>query len=271
MKDFGLQIYSCRDQFTCEADCKAAFLQLRQMGYSYVQTAGTYDAIAPEKFAEYLKDAGLTVCGTHYSWDRILNDVEGTVAYHRLLGTTNIGIGGMPAEARLGEYGDGELEKFIEDFNRMAKVYSEYGFKLTYHNHSFEFVKYGNDGRTKFDHLVEKLDPETTSFVLDTYWVQHGGADVRATIERLKGRVEILHLKDMEACHRYELADGHSLEAPAIIHIGGGNINFKDIIPLAEACGVKYFVVEDDRCIPGQSMADMKRSADTIIAKYLNK
>ena len=269
MKDFGLQLFSCRDQFTCEADCKAAFLALKEMGYSYVQTAGTYDAIAPEKFAEYVKDAGLTVCGTHYNWDRIMNDVEGTVAYHKLLGTTNIGIGGMPTEARLGKFGDGELEKFIEDFNRMARIYAERGFKLTYHNHSFEFEKYGNDGRTKFDYLVDGLDADTTSFVLDTYWVQHGGADVRATIERLKGRVEILHLKDMEANRTYVLSDGREISAPAIIHVGGGNINFKDIIPLAEECGVKYFVVEDDRCIPGQSMLDMKRSADHIKANFI--
>lgn len=267
MKDFGLQIYSCRDQFTCDADCKAAFLALKEMGYSYVQTAGTYDAILPENFAKYVKEAGLTVCGTHYNWDRIVNDVEGTVAYHKLLGTTNIGIGSMPEWARSGEAG--ALEKFIAEFNAVAKVYSEYGFKLTYHNHSFEFVKYGNEGKTMFDYLVEGLDPETTSFVLDTYWVQHGGADVRATIERLAGRVEILHIKDMEACRPYELADGSTLNAPAIIHIGGGNINFKDIIPLAEKCGVKYFVVEDDRCRAGQSMADVKASADYLKANFV--
>jgi hypothetical protein len=28
------------------------------------------------------------------------------------------------------------------------------------------------------DMLVDGLDPEKISFVLDTYWVQHGGGDV---------------------------------------------------------------------------------------------
>ena len=65
--------------------------------------------------------------------------------------------------------------------------------------------------------------------------------------------------------------NGKVLTAPAIIEIGAGNINFKDIIPLAEECGVKYFVVEDDRCIPGESYATNKRSADYIIANFLNK
>ena len=30
-----------------------------------------------------------------------------------------------------------------------------------------------------------------------------------------------------------------TVSAPAIIEVGSGNINFKDIIPLAEKCGVK--------------------------------
>ena len=267
MKQFGLQIFSIRDHFTTEEDTREAFLEMKKMGYSYAQTAGTYDYITPEKFAQYAKEAGIEICGTHYNWDRIKADIPGTIAYHKTLGTTNIGIGGMPAGARDTIEG---LDAFINEFNALAREYAKEGFKLTYHNHSFEFKKLP-DGKTLFDHLVEKLDPECTSFVLDTHWVQHGGADVRATIELLRGRIDILHLKDMEACHRYELADGKVLSAPAIIEIGAGNINFKDIIPLAEACGVKYFVVEDDRCIPGESYATNKRSADYIIKNFIEK
>ena len=265
MKEFGLQIFSIRDHFTTEEDTKEAFLEMKKMGYSYVQTAGTYDYISPEKFAQYAREAGIEICGTQYNWEKIRTDVEGTIKYHEILGTTNIGIGGMPMSAR----GDIEgLNAFIDEFNALAKVYYERGFKLTYHNHSFEFVKLP-DGKTLFDHLVEKLDPERTSFVLDTHWVQHGGADIRAEIKRLAGRIDILHLKDMEACHKYTLADGKILNAPAIIEIGAGNINFKDIIPLAEECGVKYFVVEDDRCIPGQSYAINAKSADYIKKHFI--
>jgi sugar phosphate isomerase/epimerase len=74
--------------------------------------------------------------------------------------------------------------------------------------------------------------------VLDTYWVQHGGYDVRKMLERLRGRVDILHLKDMGAFGENN--------APYITEIGNGNINFEDIIPLAEEIGVKDFVVEQD-------------------------
>lgn len=269
MKKFGLQLYSVRDKMQeNEQGVRDAFKELGKMGYTVAQTAGTYDFIAPEKFAQYAHEAGIEICGTHYDWNRIRNDVEGTVAYHKALGTTNVGIGGMPGDAR----GSVEaLHAFIDEFNACAQKYAKYGMKLTYHNHSFEFKKL-DDGRTLFDHLVDGFDPVNVSFVLDVYWLQHGGADIRETIERLKGRVDILHIKDMEACHHYVIpGTEYAVDIPFITEIGAGNINFKSIIPLAEACGVKYFVVEDDRAVDVGSYDAVRRSADYIKANLIEK
>ena len=266
MKQFGIQLYSVRDAFANEESARNAFKELKALGYSYGQTAGVYPDIDREKFARYAKEADFAICGTHYDWGKIVNDVEDTVNYHRMLGTSYIGIGGMPTDAR--DSLD-NTKKFICTFNEMAKIYKEYGFKLTYHNHSFEFVK-AEGYKTYFDFLVDGLDPENTSFCLDTYWVQHGGADIRATIERLKGRIDILHLKDMVANNIYSLANGRSLSSPIYGCIGDGNIDFATVIPLAQECGTKYFVVEDDRCRAGEYMNDAKKSAD-YIKKYLVK
>lgn len=266
MKEFGLQLYSVRDHMTTEEDVKEAFIELGKMGYTNAQTAGTYDFISPEKFAQYAHDAGISICGTHYNWERILNDVEGTVAYHKALGTTNVGIGGMPGYARESVEA---LNAFIYEFNTAATKYAKYGMKLTYHNHSFEFRRL-EDGRTLFDHLIEKFDKENVTFVLDTYWLQHGGMDIREMIERLKGRVDILHIKDMEACRNITIG-GCQVAVPYITEIGSGNLNFKSIIPLAEACGVKYFVVEDDRAVDVGSYDAVKKSADYIIENLLEK
>ena len=77
----------------------------------------------------------------------------------------------------------------------------------------------------------------------------------------------------MAACVPYELKDGTLLNAPAITEIGNGNINFKDIIPLAEKCGVKYFVIEDDRCPGpyGDSYVKTQKAADYIKENLLKK
>ena len=267
MKEFGIQIFSVRDYFRDEEGIKHAFAALAEMGYKSIHTAGTYDFISPERFKSYADEVGIEICGTHYDYDRIINDVEGTVKYHEALGTKNIGIGGMPKERRGSEK---ELYSFIHEFNRLAEIYSKRGFKLTYHNHSFEFAK-TTDGRTYFDHLIDGLDPNNTSFVFDTYWAQYAGVDVRRMIERLSGRIEILHLKDLEIVLEKDDNGTVTNNYPGIAEIGAGNINFSDIIPVAEKFGVKYFVVEDDRCIKDRSLEYAKRSADYIKKNLLTR
>lgn len=250
---------------TDEAGVRDTFLKLAEMGYTQAQTAGTYDFISPERYAQYARQAGIEICGTHYNWDRIRNDVDGTIAYHKALGTTNVGIGAMPWEVRGSVQA---LDAFIDEFNACAKRYAEHGMKLTYHNHSFEFKRL-EDGRTLFDHIMEKFDKNNVSFVLDTYWLQHGGVDIRETIEKLAGRIDILHIKDMEAFHHLTIGNAE-IDVPYITEIGAGNINFKSIIPLAEACGVKHFVVEDDRAVEVGSFDAVKRSADYIKENLLS-
>jgi sugar phosphate isomerase/epimerase len=209
------------------------------MDYSYVHTAGTYDFIAPEKFKEYACEAGLSFCGTHYDFGRIQSDIDVTVRYHEILGTRNIGVGGMPMQMRGSVEGTRE---FIKEFNRLACEYGKRGYKLTYHNHAFEFRK-TPDGKTHFDRLIEELDPENTSFVFDTYWAQYAGIDVRMMIERLKGRIDILHLKDLKVTFADE---GRWAVRQQLCEIGNGNLAWDRILRTAEATGVKHIVVEQD-------------------------
>ena len=104
--------------------------------------------------------------------------------------------------------------------------------------------------------------------MLDTYWLQHGGKDIREMIETLAGRVDILHIKDMEACHPTKIGET-VIDIPSITEIGSGNLNFKSIIATAEACGVKYIVVEDDRAVSVGSYDAVKKSADYIKANLM--
>ena len=267
MKKFGLQLFTIRDRFQTEEDIRSSFRTIAEYGYTEGQTAGAF-VTGPESFAKAAKDAGVSICGTHYSWDKIKDETDDTMRIHEILGTTNVGIGGMPADAR--ESLDA-LKKFIDEANTVAAKLAKQGFKFTYHNHSFEFKKF--DGKTMMDYLIEGFDPSNISFVLDTYWVQHGGYDVCKMIRRLAGRIDILHLKDMGACKAVSLGEGKgSINVPYITEIGNGNINFEEIIPLAESTGVKSFVVEQDNgFIDGDCFRSIKVSADYIKANLLEK
>ena len=241
IKKLGVQLYTIRDAMKDEDSIRESFLKLKELGYDEGQTAGFF--VGAKKFAEIAKETGLSICGTHCGFEELIAD---------LLGTKNIGIGGMPGWARESLEA---LEKFVGQANEFASKVNKYGFKFTYHNHSFEFSKLG--GKRMMDVLADGLDPKTTSFVLDTYWVQHGGGDVRAWMEKLAGRIDILHLKDMGMAG-----------SQFITEIGQGNINFDGIIEVAEKIGVKHYVVEQDTC-PGDPFDSLKISRDYIKAKYM--
>ncbi|MBQ8850179.1 MAG: sugar phosphate isomerase/epimerase [Clostridia bacterium] len=268
MKEFGLQIYSIRDHFTTPEDTRESFRIMKECGYSHAQTAGTYSYMPAEDFRALADEYGIKLMGTHYSWTLICNEVEETVKYHKTIGAEYVGIGSMPKEAR--ESKDALLA-FIAKFNEMAKIYVENGFKaLTYHNHSFEFVKI--EGKTIMDYLIEGFDPRYTAFVLDSFWAHVGGEDVRALIERLDGRIACVHLKDLDPCFKYELADGKTMSyLPKRIEVGCGNMKFEGIIKTAEACGCKYFTVEDEHYTTGESYDSVRISAENIKAKFLEK
>ncbi len=265
MKEFGLQLWSVHDFFKTEEDTEKSFRKIASFGYSTVQTAGTYDFISPENFRRYADKAGLRIIGTHYNWDRIKNDIAGTMRYHRILGTCDIGIGGMATP-------DMEsLRAFIADFNRLAAIYHKEGFILTYHNHDEEFSGQfrSYEGKTKFDYLMEELDPECTAFNLDGYWAQVAGMDVRDLIERLHGRLSVFHLKDFEAHHAFSHPDGTTYYAPYYIEVGKGNMNFPGIIRAAEAAGCRHFIVEDERYSTGDPMDSVRMSAEYVKAHLL--
>lgn len=259
MKELGLQIYTVRDKMETPDMYAETMKKIREIGYTHFQTAGKPTSIEE---AEYYKkcadDAGLEICGTHFSWQIINDDFDLALRIHEILGTKNMGIGGMPGgETRTQK---DALLKFIDTANEVGNKLSKYGMKFTYHNHHFEFAKI--DGKTIMDYLIEGFDPNVTSFVLDTCWVQYGGYDVRKMLERLAGRVDILHLKDLGV-----FAPDNKVD---ITEVGNGNINFADIIPVAEKTGVKQFVVEQDRNFTtGDSFESITTSYNYIKSNFI--
>lgn len=252
IKKIGLQLYSIRDYMGSEKEMRDSFKRLKDMGYDEAQTAGS-GGVTYEVMGEIAKETGIDIVGTHYSWDIMREDMEQTLKDHKALGTTNCGIGGMWKIDS-----ESAVDRFIKLANETAGRLFENGLKFTYHNHSHEFIKV-NDTQTTWDRLVEGLDPEKTSFVLDTCWVQQGGGDIRHWIEVLKGRIDILHLKDVGR------RDG---EKPLFFtEIGNGNLWWEGILETAVNTGVKHFCVEQD----GEWIMNDPFKSLEASSKYLHK
>lgn len=253
----GVQLYSIRQFMNNEEFIKTSFEKLKKLGYDEVQTAGC--KIDYATFGRLAKEAGLTIVGTHDIFDEMCNDTELAIQKHETLGTKIMGIGGF-FKTSIADY-----EDFIQKANDVAAKIGPRGFKFTYHNHSHEFIHLTReDGTwtTAMELLYEKLDPKYTSFVLDTYWVQHGGADIRYWIEKLAGRIDILHLKDMGR------TDKPNAPHCFITEVGNGNIYFPGVIESAIKAGVKSYIVEQDTC-PGDPFDSLKMSSDYLHANFM--
>lgn len=77
----------------------------------------------------------------------------------------------------------------------------EHGLQFVYHNHDFEFERV--DGVTGMEVLLQESDPEVFGFELDMYWVQAGGANPVDWVHKVKGRMQVMHLKDMAIISRW--------------------------------------------------------------------
>jgi sugar phosphate isomerase/epimerase len=180
--------------------------------------------------------------------DKMKQDPAGVCRDHAVFGCNYIGIGSLP-----GGVNDEKYDAFVQDFLPVAKVFRENGCKLFFHNHHCEFIKYA-DGEMIFDKIINAFDKDTLNFTLDTYWVQMGGGDVCEWLDKLKGRVECIHLKDLE------MVGMEQRMAP----IGQGSMNFAKIVKAAEAAGTKYALVEQDNCYGRDPFECLKQSYEYL-------
>ena len=227
-------MYSIRNYLDTEEHFLEAAMALKEMGYSYMQySGGAFDA---DRIARVSAQSGLPVVLTHVPMDRIVGDTQALMEEHAKFGCKNIGLGAMPPDAIANEV---RCKQMIEQLNKAGEVMQQNGFSFFYHHHHFEFFKHS--GQTVFDYIIENAP--YINYTLDTYWLQYGGVDVGATIDRLKGRICCVHLKDYMITNTPENPGAFT---PIFAPVGDGNIDFASLLPRMRAAGAQYFLVEQD-------------------------
>ncbi len=227
------QLYTVRQFTQNPADFAVTLKKVREIGYEAVQLSG-HGPIDTRELKTILDDLGLTVCATHTGFERMRDALPDVLEEHRILGCPNLAIGGLPASYR-NEGGEG-FRRFAQEASAVARQAAAAGFTWSYHNHSFELEKF--NGKTALSILYTESDPGVFLAEIDTYWIQHGGADPAQWVEDLSGRQKLLHLKDMVMRGREQL----------MAEIGEGNLNWPRILATAATAGVEWYIVEQDTC-----------------------
>ena len=232
--EIGAQLYTVREFMQSPENISLSLRKIADIGYRYVQLSGQA-SVDTEWMKSELDKNGLRCVITHTKPDRLQNDPDGVAKEHSILGCDYVGLGSYPFHSP--NHPDYSFDAYEALYRPVARALRSRGKTLMHHNHAREFVR--EDGELIFQKIAERFAPDELGFILDTYWVQRGGCDPAEWIERLKGRVPCIHLKDYAYLPSNE---------SAFAVIGEGNINFLKVFSAAENAGTKYMLVEQDDC-----------------------
>lgn len=225
----ALQLYTVRDDLA--KDFEGTLQRVAEIGYAGVEFAGFANQ-PTSRVWRLLQEFNLRAAGAHFPLEHLEKEIEAVVEMNLEICNDYIVVPGLPEERRRDRK---KWREVANSLNEIAQDIQDYGLKICYHNHAFEFEKVS--GETGFDILFEAADPDLVGAELDTYWIQYGGLDPVEIIRRMAGRCPLIHLKDM--------ARG---EKRSNIEIGEGILNFDAIFEAAEAGGVQWYIVEQDTC-----------------------
>jgi sugar phosphate isomerase/epimerase len=233
----GLQLYSLRAQFG--KDVPGTLDKVRDLGFKYVELAGTYN-LAPEKFSEELHSRKLEAVSGHFSFDRYRKDPEGVAREAKALGLKYAGCAWIDHKD---PFDEATCREAIAVFNKAGETLAKHGLKFFYHTHGYEFQPHG-DG-TLFDLLMKETNPKFVSYQMDVFWVVHGGQDPVKLLEKYSGRWPLLHIKGMKDSTPTGLLTGHS-EVSNDVPLGTGKIDYAPIFKAAKKAGAKFYFIEDE-------------------------
>ena len=242
------QLYTVRDFTKTASDLAETLRKVANIGYTAVQVS----AIGPIPHAEVkqmVDDLGLTICNTHIGYDALWGDLDPVIEQHKLWNCKHVAIGAMPLASRSG--GADSYKRFAVEASAVGEKLAAAGLTFSYHNHSFEFVRFPfataanpNGSRTALDIIYNESDPRYLQAEIDTYWIQHGGGDPAQWILRMKNRMPVIHLKDMVIGE----SDNPWIGKHLMAEVGEGNLNWPAILDACQQANVEWYAVEQDIC-----------------------
>lgn len=249
------QLFTVREFTRTLDDFTDSIAKISAIGYTAAQVSAI-GPISPEDVKKICDDNGITIVNTHIAWDRLQNDISAVIDEHNLWDCRHVAVGSMPRHFI--EAGEEGLRQFIVEANEVGKTLHEAGLTFSYHNHSFEFMRYGD--KNGLELLFEETDPRYVQAELDTFWIQFGGGDVCDWILRVKDRMPVVHFKDMAMVGWRE---------QVMKEVGEGNLNWPGILEACRQANVEWYAVEQDIC-PGDPFDSLATSYRNLVKMGLS-
>lgn len=247
----ALQLYTVREALA--TNLEGTLKELSNIGYRYVELAGTAGKTVAE-FKALLAKYNLTPIAMHSSLVGLTADLPKTIQDAKAFGIKYLVCSFLTVPER-------------EDYTKSASLLADaadkleaQGLHLAYHNHSFEFDP-TPQGQRGLDIIYNTTQGRKLQAELDIYWVQHGHDDPMKWMNKLNGRIPLLHVKDMDHTEKRGFAE-----------VGTGTVDIKGAVALAPQVGVKYLIIEQDSSwINGSPLQSAKTSFNNLTAILAGK
>jgi sugar phosphate isomerase/epimerase len=216
-----VQLYTLRNELS--NDLEGTLDRLQSIGLGFVELAGDYGRSASE-WKQLLDARGLKVSASHVGLAELESNLGKVIEDNQTLENPFVVLPWLSPD----DYASGwtAMAQRVEPIGRKLQ---DAGFRFAYHNHAFEFE---NDGLSEF---YEAADPKFVEAQLDLAWVKLGGDDPLAWIEKLTGRLPLVHLKDFDPS-----------KTPQWTPAGQGTLDFDTILPACAKAQVVFGAIELD-------------------------
>lgn len=231
---FAVQLWSFRDDFA--RDVAGTLRRVRELGFTQVELAGTYNLTAREFRAE-LDKAGLQAISMHIEYDTARDKLDAVIRDARILGVGDVGVPWIRSP-----FTKSDCLAAIKVFNRAGRALAAQGLRFFYHLHGYEFVKAENG--TLFDLFMAKTDPRWVFLQLDTYHVAYPGQDPVRLLKRYPRRFISIHLKDLRKDTTGD--DSGDYKEADEVPIGQGKIDWPELLKTAKRQGIRSYIIENE-------------------------
>ena len=248
---FGIQLYTLRD--VIPENPKETLKTLSTYGFNQIEgyegEQGMFWGMANTDFKSYLSDLGLNMVSSHCD---INKDFEQKAAQAAEIGMEYLICPWLGPQTSKENW-----QKVTDKLNACGEICKKNGIRFAYHNHDYSFKSFS--GMIPHDFMMDNTDPALVDFEMDIYWVVTGGADPIEYLQKYPNRFRLCHVKD-------RLKTATADEKKATCNLGTGQIDFPKILKVAQANGMKHYIMEQENYPDGSPMEAAK-----IGAAYLKK
>jgi sugar phosphate isomerase/epimerase len=226
MAKTAINLYSVRDLDEPMLDILD---RVADAGYDGVQISGGFRDATAEETAVHMDERGLDVVPPHVDVDALETDLDETLAaYQDTLEASGAVVPWLSAEHFESR---AAVDETAQRLDALAAEVADHGWDLHYHNHAHEFVDLGDENA--FERFVRQTDD--VRIELDVGWALVGGADPPQLIREYGDRIDLLHMKDMDAS-----------EERGFREIGEGDVDMAACAAAGRDVGVDWFIYEHD-------------------------